>query len=1131
MHVVPDNVYVIPPNTYMSIVDGTLTLSPRLKSDNGIHSVDFFLLALAKVYQHHAIAIILSGTAYDGTEGVQAIKAEGGITFAQDESAKFLGMPVHAAESGFVDYVLSPDKIAHELASLVRDSNGISLQNEALLTKDEQLRKIYMMLHHKKAVDFSYYKKTTINRRILRRMTLNRLHSLSRYVNLLRDDQNELELLYKDLLINVTSFFRDPLVYKALSKKIFPAILKDRKASDPIRIWTPACATGEEPYSIAICLFEYLNSKGISIPVQIFATDLNEQGIEKARIGIYQGSALLNVSKDRLKKFFTKLDGKYQVTKAIRDICIFAPHNLLTDPPFSRMSLISCQNVMIYLEANPQKKILQTFHYALKPKGFLLLGKSESVGNSVDLFEQTDKDLKIYMRRATPANLPQFEFTIRSSKTKFSTVSEEEKFYNDQLSESDIEKEADKLLLSKYVPASVVVNNDLNIIRFQGATGEYLHPAQGKASLYLLKMVREELLFEVRSLIQKAKKEQRTFIKEKIPLSYGDGMRAITLEVAPVKTKNKESYYLVIFKSEPVEATQKETQSNTKKKGKADPALKRITSLQRDLKEARFQVKAMSEEFESNREELQTANEEVLSSNEELQSINEELETSKEELQSTNEELITINEELRLRNNDLKESRDYVLAIVETIHEPLIVINPDMTVRTANRAFYRVFKTTPEDTEGHLLFKLQKGDWNIEELKNRLSEISLSKKTIETFEIKNEFTLIGEKILLFYAMRMDQADNNKGRVMLAIEDITQRKLSEKQLKESEENFRLLVQNSADIITVFGADGTIQYQSESVYRILGYSPSETVGKNIFFDSFVHPEDRSLKEAMFKRALATPQENIMAEFRLRHKNGTYRIIEAVCINQLNDLRIRGIVANYRDVTEKRKLEKQKEEFIGIASHELKTPVTSIKAYTEILREKFREANDDVSAELARKMEHQVDRLTHLITELLDTTKISEGQLQFEESYFDMNALINEVVDEMQLAAHKHKLTVKLKMVPQAWGDRERISQVVTNLISNAIKYSPKQNSVVISSSADEENITVSVQDFGIGIANDIKDKVFNRFFRANEGHFKSFPGLGLGLYISSEIIKRQNGKIWVESEKDKGSVFSFSLPFRK
>ncbi len=770
-----NNVYVIPPNTFMSIVDSKLTLSTRIKSDGVYHSIDFFLNTLAQVYQTKAIAIILSGSGTDGVAGIQEIKANGGITFAQDESAAFLSMPKTAADSGFVDFVLPCKGIAKELSAIVKTSLGVLTANDTAEINISEIKKIQALLHAKKGVEFGYYKQTTVNRRIQRRMAINKYNNLADYTKFIKENSAELELLYKDLLINVTSFFRDPNIYEALTTKIFPEILKNRKDNDLIRIWTPACASGEEAYSIAICLYDYLQNKALSTPIQIFGTDLNETVIEKARTGIYAKGLLENVSKERLDHYFIKIDGHYQIIKPIRDLCVFATHNLLKDPPFSRMDLISCQNVMIYLETNPQKKILQAFHYALKPTGYLLLGKSETIGNSTELFNQADKDLKIYAKNLVPLNTG-FDFSVQQpfSYRQYS----ESKSYADTDPDIDVEKETGKLLLSRYVPSSVVINKDFQILHFHGDVSNYLHPSAGKASLHLLKMIKDELVFEIKGLINRAKKEEQTVKKDNITLIRNNVSKEITIEVVPMKSPVHDFYYLIIFKEEEIKTQHAQAAPVEESTLKDD----HINKLEMEITEAREYMKNMSEEFEATREELQSANEEVLSSNEELQSINEELETSKEELQSINEELTTINDELQHRNSDLKESGEYANAIVETIREPLVVLNTDMRIRSVNRAFCEVFKTNAAVTDGNYFFEIENGQWNLPDLKMKLIEIIDKGKSFENFEITGKFPLLGEKTLKFNAMRMEQA-NKTQRILVVIEDTSEQAKAIRKLKE------------------------------------------------------------------------------------------------------------------------------------------------------------------------------------------------------------------------------------------------------------------------------------------------------------------------------------------------------------
>jgi two-component system CheB/CheR fusion protein len=896
IHLEKDEVYVIPPNTFMSIVDSVLTLSERIKTKGMHYSIDHFLNALAPVYQTKAIAVILSGTGSDGTLGVQSIKAHGGITYAQDETAAFLGMPKMASDSGYIDFVLPCKRIAEELASVAQNPQDVLSMNEVVEANQTELKKIQLLLHHKKGVDFGYYKQTTVNRRIMRRMALNKFKKLSDYSKYLRENEAEITLLYKDLLINVTNFFRDPNVYEALGKKIFPALLKNRTDGDIIRIWTPACANGEEAYSLAIALFDFLKEKAISTPIQIFGTDLNETAIDKARVGVYNPSVLQNVSPQRLKRYFMKIDGHYQIIKAIRDVCIFATHNLLKDPPFSRMDLISCQNMLIYIENNPQKKIMQAFHYSIKPTGFLLLGKSETIGSSTDLFTQLDKEYKIYSRKETSPGNNFFDFSMRSNYQPALLPASSNIRYTEPFSEIDIEKETERLLLSRYVPACVVVNKDLQILRFHGATSNYLQPSSGRASLHLLKMVKDELVFELKGLVNKAKQEGNAVRKDGIHLSQNGHSREISIEMVPIKSPVKDYYYLILFREVITVVTQSST---VPAKGKNTQS-ERIAKLEQQLTEARDYMKTMSEEFEATREELQSANEEVLSSNEELQSINEELETSKEEMQSTNEELLTINEELQLRNNDLKEASDFSHAIVETINEPLLVLGPDMRIRTANKAFYALFKTNVDRTEGHYFFEMENGQWNLEELRNKLLDIVHKGKSFENCEVTKVFSGIGEKTLVFNALRMDQDDSKRNRILLVIQDVSAHQKTERELKEREERFRLLLQNAFDIMTIFSASGDIIFQSDAMERTLGYPVNETLHRNIFQLGIIHPEDMETNRGLLQESIAHPGKNIRGQVRLKHINSHYLTMEVVLRNFLNNASIGGIIANYQNVS---------------------------------------------------------------------------------------------------------------------------------------------------------------------------------------------------------------------------------------
>jgi len=1148
-------------------------------------------------------------------------------------------MARNAYESGYVDFVMSPANIAKELASLASNDYTTFGSLDRSETNKRELKKIQTLLYSTSGVDFSQYKQTTIDRRIFRRMALNRLKSLEEYTKFLRTNPMESELLYRDLLINVTSFYREPGVLNVLKKKVFPVLFKNRKPNETLRIWIPACASGEEAGSLAIALFEYLGDKAFSIPIQIFGTDLSETAIDKARSGIYSAAALQNLSPALIQQYFLQVEGRYQIIKPLRDICIFAIHNLLKDPPFSRIDFISCQNVLIYLAPTAQKKILQAFHYALKPSSYLVLGKSETVGNETELFETVDKEHKIYTNKAVNAHL-HFDFFSRPQRLAAIDNTPIDKIPVARSGDFDVEKETDKILLSRYAPASIVVNKDLQIIRFNGQVNKYLQPSAGKASLHLLKMVRDELVFELRGLIHRAKTDGLPVKKEGLSITERDENVEIAIEVTPVKYTADAIFYLIVF-AESSTRLIKNTTAQQSLLTRNDQKQKKINALENELKEAREHMKSMNEEFEATREELQSANEEVLSTNEELQSINEELETSKEELQSTNEELITINEELQLRNNDLRESVDYTQAIVETIREPLMVLGRDLRIKTANKAFYSIFKLARDHVEGYNLKEIGEKMFNIPELKTQLKLIIDKGIAFQNFEVRNNFSFLGERILLFNAMRMSGETDSKLKILLAIQDITESKKTEHEKGNLIERLAyeqsrlntilanlpagLLIVNQAneiifsnatgkdllkdqDVLSIFPIADTLKgteihdkevivtsenkstHLSVNTFRVTDPADQTQLAVVNFIDISRHKiEQQQLKSAQeslnvaleaaqmgvwdlniitgeFRHSTRYNQllgyevvtqnsgpefsyknlfdgdkeilENgfnelpkagkINVELRVIHKN-TFRwvtIFGRTFYNaQGEPLQAAGVIF---DITDRKISDNHKDEFIAIASHELKTPITSIKSYTELLNDMVEEANVISAKDIMPRLAGQVDRLTGLITDLLDVTKINEGQMKLHREKTDINELIKRCTHEIERTLKKHRLKLILEPCPEILADINRIEQVLANLISNATKYSPEAPLIEITSKKEDQKVLISVRDFGIGMPAVTRKKVFERFFRDNENTSPASPGMGLGLFIAADIVKRHGGDIWVESEQGKGSCFYFNLP---
>jgi two-component system CheB/CheR fusion protein len=701
MRVQRNHVYVIPPNADMSIDDSALHLSPLSENRALRMPIDSFFRSLADAYQSRAVGVILSGTASDGTLGLQAIKAMGGVTLAQDEqSAKYSAMPRNAIAAGNVDFVLPPDAIARELKRIATHVQIYTTDERTdggdRLTPDETLSKIFLLLRNLSRVDFSFYKPGTIKRRIMRRMFLRKIDSLDAYLHFLRKNRDEVDALFNDVLINVTAFFRDADAFDNLKKTAFPAIMSHKPSNAPIRIWVPGCSTGEEVYSLAIVLLEFLGDRASNLQIQIFATDLSESIIGKARAGIYPDSVAGDVSSDRLRRFFRKIDGSYQISKNIRDMVVFAKQDLAKDPPFSKLDMISCRNVMIYMSQVLQKRILPLFHYALNSGGILFLGSSETIGSFNDLFVPIDKKNKIYTKKTIASPLP-MDFVSRYDAAQDQYQKPEPRQH------VDLQRVAEQLMLHRYSPASVVVNEQLEIVQFVGQTGPFLDPMPGAAGLDLLRMVKPGLQMELRGALQKAKRGA-TVHKKGVLMEDEGNLKTVNLEIIPLKeVSDVERYYMVVF--EEVERPPAEQRNPGKKETPAKKAGKNEMSdldvenkhLKEELETTQEYLQAIIEEQRTTNEELRSANEEIQSSNEELQSINEELETAKEELQSTNEELTTVNEELQNRNDELSKVNSDLSNLLTSVNIPIVMLGNDLRIRRFTPVAEKIMNLIPSD--------------------------------------------------------------------------------------------------------------------------------------------------------------------------------------------------------------------------------------------------------------------------------------------------------------------------------------------------------------------------------------------------------------------------------------------------
>ena len=902
MVVRPNCTYIIPPNRDMAFLGGTLQLLEPSSPRGQRLPIDFFFRSLAQDQHERAIGIVLSGTGSDGTVGVRAIKDEGGMVMAQDpDSTEYGGMPRSAIASGLVDFILPPAQMPAQLVAYTVHAFGRMPQivGSSPWNNENALKKIFVLLRSHTGHDFSLYKPSTINRRIERRMALQQIETMGSYVKYAQQTPREVEALFRDLLIGVTNFFRDPKAFEAVEDKVIPRIFADKAAGDAVRVWIPGCATGEEAYSFAILLAEYQELSKKKFRIQVFATDIDSQAIATARAGLYPASIAVDITPDRLARFFSlETDGgSYRIHKTIRDMLIFSEQDIIKDPPFSKIDLISCRNLLIYMGGDLQKKLIPLFYYALNPCGFLFLGTSETIGDFGHLFDVQDRKLKIYQRKDTCQGALRVGFGTFLPPLHSMTIEKTHQASGIMIKSRNVSLRelTEQELLQQVAPAAALVNGLGDILYIHGRTGFYLEPAIGEVGVYnILTMAREGLTHELTLALHKAVTDQQIVRCPDVRVKTNGDFTPINLTVRPVINAQApltaSPLYLVILEDIVIQDDDHSPESSDVS---GIPSAENVDSdMESRLDALRHELQAKEEFLQAANEELRSSNEEMQSINEELQSTNEELETSKEELQSVNEELATVNAELQNKvidltraNNDMNnllagtgigtifvdhdvrilrftpavtkiinliqgdigrpvghivsnlvgydtlladtqavldtlvpkevevrtqagmwyamrilpyrtlenviegavitftditESKQMRMAlsaaharlaeaVVATVREPLMVLDADLGVVSANRAFYTTFKVSPEDTLGKFLYDLGNGQWNIPALRTLLEDILSRNIEFHDFEVTHEFESIGRRSLRLNARRLFEESGESELILLAIE--------------------------------------------------------------------------------------------------------------------------------------------------------------------------------------------------------------------------------------------------------------------------------------------------------------------------------------------------------------------------
>ena len=1128
-----NHVYVIPPGRDMIVVEGHLKLVPRKLVHGVPKPVDTLFRSLAEDQTHRAIGVVLSGTGNDGVVGLASIRAEGGITFAQDETALHGDMPQNAVAGGSVDRVCSPRALAQELERIARHSI-VAEAGRAPLDIEVALEPVLRVLRARTGVDFTNYRSKTIMRRIFRRMFLHRIETVADYLAMLNGHPAEVAALYEDILICVTSFFRDPEAYEVLAQKVFPTLVNNRPKSATLRVWVAGCSSGEEAYSLAIALAEFASSQAARPQVQVFATDLNENSIEKARIGIYPKSIAKNVSRERLERYFVETDGGFQICRTIRDMCTFATQNILRDPPFSRIDFISCRNLLIYLKPTLQRKILPLFHYAMNPNGFLLLGSSETVGGFTDLFGVVDRKHRIYFKQAAATS--RYAPPIAHAAIHQGTDVASPRRIPEGPRVPDVLREADRIVLNRFAPSGVLTNSNYEVIQFRGDTGAYLVPPPGKPSADVLKMARPGLLVSLRAALLAATQTHAPERRTGIAVQSPGGVRTISLEVIPVRASHlEETSYLVLF-ADDRQATSRESEGASGEPPIAPSTTEeaRDADMAQELLLTRDYLQSLIEQQEATNEELQSANEEIQSSNEELQSINEELQTSKEEMQASNEELATVNEELRTRNDELDEANSDLSNLFDSINEPVILLSADQSIR----------RFTPPAAEALRLSRADIGRPLREaQLPIRIEDLSRQvQSVIESGQAHKQD--VEDLRGVWYSLRIrpyrDTGNTVSGAVILLVDIDSQRRAIDA-IGKAKTYAELVIANAPTPLLVLDATLHVRTVSQTFLEQFGVSAKETTGVLVYElgnGQWNLPELRRLLEEVI------PANKVFTNFEVSHE--FERIGRRSML--LNARRLDRDVAeedlillSFQDVTDRAQAteslemaNRNKSEFLALLSHELRNPLAAAWNALELYTSGGRDAAVDSLAVMRR----QLEKLNRLVSDLLDISRISRSVVELRIETVDLRESLKHVVDAHRhmMREHAYELAVHSPAEPVLVdGDGIRLEQIFGNLLRNAIVYTPPGGRLDIAVRRSRPKLGApgealfSVRDNGIGIEPEAIGHIFDLFIQGDAAPSRDGDGQGVGLYLVKQLVELHHGTVEARSDgHGRGAEFVVRLP---
>lgn len=1118
MRVEPNAIYLIPPKKDMIISGGKLLLTDKEPGQVLTLPIDIFLRSLANDAGSRAIGVVLSGTGSDGSRGICEVHEAGGFVVVQDpETSKFDGMPRSAVETGVVDVVCRPEQMAGALLSYVRhpasaDFPSLLQPSPALL---EGFDAIFQLLRKEYDIDFSHYKRSTVARRVQRRVQMSRIIDLNEYVDRLRHDSAELNSLYRDLLIGVTRFFRDREAFARLENIVLPQLICNMRHDDEFRVWVAGCATGEEAYSIAILIQEQLDRLHCRQRAKVFATDVHRASLEFASTGLYSDESLAEVSAERRERFFSRAKSGYQVSPELRQIVVYAPHNVIRDAPFTKLDLVSCRNMLIYLEPLAQKKALALFHFALHVGGVLLLGPSESPGELADEFDVIDERWRVYSKRRdrrlhTDMRMPLTAGIGNSDvERRVSMLAPARRPPDQQL------LRAYDALLADYAPPSLLIDAERGLVQSFGGAAQFLRMRDGRMSSDVLDLLLPDLRIPVSTALQQATKGDGAVTLRGVVVRDEQGERSLNVSVKPlVDTQRHSTYYLVTL--EPLARRVSPADCQDQEIDIDRVSDEQIVALEAELRFTKESLQSMVEEMETSNEELQATNEELVASNEELQSTN-------EELHSVNEELYSVNAEFQKKITELTELTADMDNLLCSTDVGVIFLDRELCIRKFTPQIGRAFQLMPSDIGRHIDSFSPRVER--QELVADLTRVLETGTPVEVDVHDREGAPFFLRILPY------RARGSIDGVVLTLIDISRLERAEQELRLMSKVFR----DGADPILIEDLDGRIldlNAEAESTY---GWNRDELLGSS--YEVLIPPDELLRARELRQRCLEKSRVRNVETLRC-NKSGERRP-NLLTLSLLTDSSGQpvAVASIAKDITDRKRAEEvvrgslaRRDQFLAMLSHELRNPLGAILNATYLV-----EASADVPKPIisaCQIVQRQSLQVARLLDDLLDVARVTQGKIEMHREVINLTGLVDDAVNSVApiIKARGHRLEVAVSPAPIfVDGDIARLLQVQTNLLNNAAKYTPSGGHIRFSVLKEDDEAIIRVTDNGRGIPADLLDTIFDLFVQSDETLDRSDGGMGLGLTLVKTLVEMHGGSVAAYSAGlGHGSEFVVRLP---